>query len=264
MARYLLVNVPTVWLGTGLVLISVGVSLLGLVIVRKKIELEKFEAQHEVAGFLIAVVGVIYAVLLAFVVIIVWQQFDAAESAVSDEASSVGSLYRDAVALGAEGQALRVAVRRYAVNIADVEWPYMARHLEEDPRTNPSLNAVWAAVTTLRPANATSADFVSLAVNEVATASQDRRVRVRDSESEIPAPLWLVLIAGGAITVGFTYFFGLESFRAQAIMVSALAAIIALSGLTILTLNLPFTGGVSIKPEAMHGEIAEFSTYTFR
>lgn len=264
MARFLLVNVPTVWLGVGLVLLSIGLSLLGLMIVRKTIELEKFEAQHEVAGFLIAVIGVIYAVLLAFVVIIVWEQFDAAESAVGDEAAAVGSLYRDAVALGPQGDALRVAVQRYAVSVTNVEWPYMARHLEEDSLTNPPLNAVWGAVTRLRPTSAIQQDFTQLAVTEVATASQDRRTRVRDSDSEIPAPLWLVIIAGGVITVGFTYFFGLESFRAQAIMVAALAAVIALSGLTILTLNLPFTGGVAIKPEAMRAEIAEFPAYSFR
>ena len=263
-ARFLLVNVPTLWLGVGVLVTSIGLSLLGLLLVRKKVELDKFEPQHEVAGFLIAVVGVIYAVLLAFVVIIVWEQFDAAETAVGDEASAVGSLYRDAVALGPDGQGLRVAVQRYAVSVVDVEWPYMAHHLEEDSLINPALNGIWGAVTMLRPTDATDADFVSLAVNEVATATQDRRTRVRDSDSEIPVPLWLVIIAGGVITVGFTYFFGLESFRAQAIMVSALAAVIALSGLTILTLNLPFTGGVSIKPDAMRAEITEFSTYSFR
>ncbi|MFZ0088600.1 MAG: hypothetical protein WAL63_03775, partial [Solirubrobacteraceae bacterium] len=71
MTRFLLVNIPTVWLGVGLVVISVGLSLVGLLIVRKIVARETLEAQHEVAGFLIAVVGVIYAVLLAFVVIIV-------------------------------------------------------------------------------------------------------------------------------------------------------------------------------------------------
>ncbi len=257
-------NVPTVWLGVGVVLICVGLSLLGLWVVRKSVELEKFEAQHEVAGFLIAVVGVIYAVLLAFIVIIVWEQFVAAENAAGDEASSVGSLYRDGVALGGEGQALRVAVQRYAVSIADDEWPYMATHLEEDPRTDAPLNGVWAAVTRLQAKNATDAAFVQHAVTEVATATQDRRTRVRDSASQIPGPLWLVLIGGGAITVAFTYFFGLERFRAQAIMVAALSAVIALSLLTILTLDLPFTGGVAVKPEAMRAEIAEFPAYNFR
>jgi hypothetical protein len=263
-ARSLLVNVPTVWLGVGLVAVSVGLSLLGLIVVRKKVALETLEAQHEVAGFLIAVVGVIYAVLLAFVVIIVWEQFGSAETAVGDEAAAVGSLYRDGVALGVQGQPLRAAVQRYAVSVVDVEWPYMATHLTENAQTDPALNGVWAAVTRLRSTNGTESSFVQLAVNEVVTATQDRRTRVRDSNSEIPAPLWLVLIGGGVITVAFTYFFGLESFRVQAVMVSALAAVIALSGFTILTLNLPFTGGVAIKPEAMHTEIDEFPAYNFR
>ncbi len=161
MTRFLLVNIPTVWLGVGLVVISVGLSLVGLLIVRKIVARETLEAQHEVAGFLIAVVGVIYAVLLAFVVIIVWEQYVSAENAVGDEAAAVGSLYRDGVALGAQGRQLRAAVNEYAVSVVDVEWPYMATHLAEDGRTDSPLNGVWRAVTNLQATNADQRDFAS-------------------------------------------------------------------------------------------------------
>jgi phosphotransferase system glucose/maltose/N-acetylglucosamine-specific IIC component len=46
------------------------------------------EGEHnDVAGFIIAVVGVIYAVLLAFVVIVSWEKFNSAESVVGEEAA---------------------------------------------------------------------------------------------------------------------------------------------------------------------------------
>ena len=75
--------------------------------------------------------------------------------------------------------------------------------------------------------------------------------------------IYAVLLAFAVIIQCFTYFFGLESFTAQAIMVSTLAAIIALSLFVILALDLPYTGDVAAKPDALEAEINEFCSYKF-
>lgn len=260
---FLLENVPTVWLGIGLVLCTVALAVLGLALVRRRVKLSRIQANHDVAGFLIAIVGVIYAVLLGFVVVIVWEQFGTTETVVGGEAAAVGNLYRDAVALGHPGGALRAAVRRYADDVVNVEWVVMAEHQRESPTTDSRLDAIWRAVRYLRARDSTEGDFITNAVTEVSTIAQDRRTRVRDSTSEIPTSLWAVLILGGVISIAFTYFFAPNSFLAHALMVSALAAIISLSLFVILTLNLPFTGGVALQPDAMQAEIAEFPSYNF-
>jgi hypothetical protein len=71
------------------------------------------------------------------------------------------------------------------------------------------------------------------------------------------------LLVGGALTIGFTFFFGLESFASQAAMMSTLAVLIALSLFVILVLDLPFSGDLAIKPDALESEIAEFCSYDF-
>jgi hypothetical protein len=48
-----------------------------------------------VSGFTFATVGVIYAVLLAFVAVAVWQNFAQTDNQVQTEANLVGDLYRD-------------------------------------------------------------------------------------------------------------------------------------------------------------------------
>ena len=70
--------------------------------------------------------------------------------------------------------------------------------------------------------------------------------------------MWAVLIVGGIISVAFTYFFGVRSFAAQALMVASLAALVGLVLALILSLDLPFTGGVGIGPDRMRDAIAEF------
>ena len=50
--------------------------------------------QHnDVAGFIYAALGVIYAVLLALVVIAVWEEFDAAKDTVEQEANAVAEIF---------------------------------------------------------------------------------------------------------------------------------------------------------------------------
>ena len=73
---------------------------------------------------MIAVVGVIYAVLLAFVVVIVWEDFGSADTTANNEADAVGNLYRDAIGIGGvQGRRLETAVQAYAMSVVDTEWP---------------------------------------------------------------------------------------------------------------------------------------------
>lgn len=263
MEKWLVTNVPTAVLGIGFVVVAIGTAIGGFVIARRLLEHDKIVSQHDVAGFLIAVVGVIYAVLLAFVVVIQWEQYTAASNDAATEAGAIGNLYRDAVAIGPQGRQTRLAVSRYAHQLAFVEWPYVAKHHAEDPRTAGALNAVWKAVTQLKATNATQGEFVRHAVDDISQANVSRRERVDQSQSELPTPLWIVLLAGGALTIGFCYFFSLESFASQAAMVSILASLIALSLFVILVLDLPFSGDVAVGPTALVDEIDEFCSYNF-
>ena len=59
---------------TGLLMVSgtVGAALLGLLLVRRLVPLDFLQMHHEVGGYIIGVMGTIYAVILAFVVFSVW------------------------------------------------------------------------------------------------------------------------------------------------------------------------------------------------
>lgn len=258
--RSLLINVPTVWLGVGLVVLTVGSSLLGLIIVRRRVPLKTLKENQDVAGFVIAVVGVIYAVLLAFVVVIVWEDFGSADTTANNEAAAVGDLYRDAIGIGGpQGSQLKTAVQAYAMSVVDSEWPHMADHQSGSGDTESALNLVWSDVNHLsQPANSTSADFVQAGIRDASTATEARRSRILESGSQIPGTLWAVLIVGAIVTIAFTYLFGVDTLWHHALMVTALATLIALSLLVILTLNLPYTGDVAVKPEAMKNAIDSF------
>jgi hypothetical protein len=195
------------------------------------------------------------------VVVVTWQQFEDARGAADREAALVGGLYRASLALPTGGQQMRIALRGYTQSVADEEWPEMARQHRESRRTDMALNRVWATLQATRPKGGNETAFYDVAVTRLLDVGDLRRERVLNSGTHLPNPVWVVLIAGAAISVGFTYFFGVKNFVAQALMVSALAVITGLVLFLILSLDLPFTGDVGVGPGAMKDVLEEFGHY---
>ena len=53
----------------------------------------RLELHNDVAGFIYAALGVIYAVLLALVVIAVWEKYQAADETVEQEANAIAEIF---------------------------------------------------------------------------------------------------------------------------------------------------------------------------
>ena len=78
------------------VLVVGGVCLLSLVgfeVVHRLVPASSRQRHNDVAGFIYAALGVIYAVLLALVVITVWEEYQAASETVEQEANSVAEIF---------------------------------------------------------------------------------------------------------------------------------------------------------------------------
>jgi Na+/proline symporter len=77
------------WLA-GLVLVGLTtlIAMMGPLVIRRRMSLDVLRTNNEVAGFKFATVGVIYAVLLGFTVIVVWEKFNDAENNVALEAGA--------------------------------------------------------------------------------------------------------------------------------------------------------------------------------
>lgn len=257
--RFLLMHVPGILLGFLMVAVAVAVSIGGLFVVRRNIALATLEQHNDVAGFIIAVIGVIYAVVLAFVVVSVWEQFDAAKSDASQEADLVGLLYANAAFYPEHTQNIRKYLRNYAESVVNDEWKEMSVYQSDSPRTDRAVGVLLEEFRAIHPDTIGESTFYAQSVNRLYNLTDLRRSRVDASSNELPGALWSILIAGGVITIGFTYFFGVSHFSAHVLMVAALAAMIALTLFVILSLDLPFSGDLRIGPYAMEQAIREFS-----
>lgn len=248
-AQKLILNVPPVLLGTIIVLSAVILSVAGLLIMRRFIPHQKLKLHNDVAGFMFGTLGVIYAVLLAFTVIIVWETFDNASSIVEKEASFLADLYRDAEAFQ---EPFRKEVNNlfleYGKAIVTDEWKTMSRG-EKSRLVQEIQDKIWTHYTSYLPKNLTEEVFFRESVDKLNELCELRRQRLMESLNGVDTILWFVLIVSGIITIVFTFFFGTENLRAQIIMTSLLAIVISLILFTILEFDYPFTGNLSVSPE---------------
>ncbi len=239
----------TLLLGFVIVGTSVLLAHLGLRLVRRRVPLPVLETQHEVAGFIIGVLGAIYAVLLAFVVVAVWSQFGDAKTIVEREANQLNDLSRMAQGFpDPVQQRMLEGLRGYGRSVIDDEWETMS-HGRASQKTQATIDNLWQIYREIDPQTNRENALYAESLDRLNEMSDSRRLRVHASADDIPAVIQVLLWGGGLIMIAFTYFFGVKSIRSQALMTAALAGEIAFILFLIVALDNPFHGYVRLPPE---------------
>jgi hypothetical protein len=227
-------------------------TVVGALFVRRTVGADVLTHHNDVAGFIYAVIGVVYAVLLGFTAIIVWEQFRHAQEGVEHEANALADLYRNSRGFPPEVRdAVELHVRTYARLVVEKEWPAMAQS-ESSPEAWDAYNELWRTYHTFEPPDDYQRLWYAESLQRLNALADSRRDRLLSMRSGVPTVMWGVLLVGGAITIGYSFLFGTRSARAQAIMTACLALVIGVVLLSILALQGPFTGISRVDPEAFH------------
>jgi hypothetical protein len=226
-------------------------------LIRRRVALESLTVNNEIAGFKFATVGVLYAVLVAFAIIMVWERFADAETAVAQEAGAVATLYRLASGTEPEAVQMRRALDNYLVLAIERDWPQMAAEKSSHDVTS-ALDAVYATSLKLAQSGSRPTAVLLAMFNQLDVLTQARRNRLHLAVGIVPPMLWVVLTFGGVLTVGFTFFFGTKNLRAQILMTGILSSVVFMSLFVIASINHPFTGPVHVDNEALRAVLADF------
>ena len=248
----------------GICLLSLG----GLELVERFVPADSRRPHNDVAGFIYAALGVIYAVLLALVVIAVWEEYRAARETVEQEANAAADIFWLADRLPEpRGTHLQELLRSYAQEVVHREWPLMEQGQAPLMTQERGTPAGWTLIDDIRqsiqdfePRTKAEEQLYAEGLDQLDTLSDARRMRLVAAEEGIPGVLWAVLVFGGIAAIGFTYLFGLESTWAHRLMVVTLAAVIGLVLFTIGTMEHPFSGGARIGTGAFELVLERFET----
>ena len=244
--QWILLNIPTWVIAAIMLAIAVCTAVGGVLLVRHLVDIKKFKQHHDIAGPIFSTIGVIYAVMLAFVLVIVWQDFDRAQNNTVKEANYFAQIYRDATGLPEPFRSQFLEANgNYLKAVIKYEWPQMQRG-ERSIEAQAAADRVWEVTASFDPKTEKEKIFFSEMLNKMNDAVEMRRQRIQDSGSGLHPSLWFVLLLGGIITVVFTFFFGSENLYAQITMTTMLAVLIVLIIFTILLMDFPYSGDLSI------------------
>jgi hypothetical protein len=243
-------------------------ALAGLELVQRLVPATSRQPHNDVAGFIYAALGVIYAVLLALVVIAVWEEYQAASATVEQEANALAEIFWLGHRLPEpEGPHLQELARSYAQEVVDNEWPLMEQGRSPLMVSEEGTPAGWTLIDEIRatlqnfqPHTKADEQLYAEGLDQVQRLADARRMRLVAAEEGVPGVLWAVLIFGGIAVVGFTYLFGLENMWAHRLMVVTLAAVIGLALFTIGAMEHPFSGGARIGTGAFDLILKRFET----
>lgn len=233
---------------------SSGLAWLLTVQLRRHVKQPEDERHNEVAGFIFATVGVIYAVLLAFVVIVGWEQYLTAEDRVSQEAAALITVAHDASSFPEPARTqVYNQLSAYAALVMRDEWRTMDESTLEHEESGDALariNAVWRIYRSLPPGQVDS--HITDSLDNLST---QRAARLESNVVALPVALWIGLILGALVTISFSLVLTMENVRYHAAFTVLLTAIITTSLWMILMINHPFAGSVHVSPAALHHAI---------
>jgi hypothetical protein len=234
-------------------LYSIGLMLL----FRSRMGAERLALNNEVAGFKFAVVGVFYAVLMAFVVIAVWEDYRDTETAVRNEAKALADLHQASYALPqGVGDTMRKHLVTYTEQVRDSEWPAMAQGLASPSAAN-ELHNLGESILLGKADQLKDVALYHHALDLLTVVNDNRSERLDSANGTVPAVLWLVMLVGAAITLGYPSFFGSSNITAQILMTASLAALVALTAFVAIVLDYPFTGDIQISREPFEQSLAQ-------
>jgi hypothetical protein len=228
-------------------------SIAGLVVAREVIPVRVLRESGDSVGNYLQTVGGIYAVLMAFVVYVVWGQFNDARGYVAREASAIVDVYRTVGGLShVRHAAVMTALRAYLDEVINKEWPAMAN--DDDAvmeRTGYLLDDVWLAIVGCGSSTCDGEIFGEV-VSRFNDLTELRTLRLVSARSRLPIALKILLYSGACIIVGSMYLLPVDRVWMHMLITGAMAGCIAHILYLVVDLDEAFAGDWQVSPQSFH------------
>ena len=259
MFRGILNSVPLTVLIVVAVAFTFAVVVLAVWLIRRWVPSTREGFHAEISAPMLGVVAALFGLILAFVIVIAYQNFLDADANVSREADSLASVVRDSAAFPEPGGGnVRRAVGSYARAVVNDEWPLM--HEGHDSTLAKSgLNNIFAAFRTVKPRSHEQTAFYDDAVRQLNDALDARRNRVESASGGLPRDIVVLILVSSFVIVAYAVLVGSPSFWFHVLGPAAIAMVVAISLVVLVDLTYPFSGDVAIAPDDFKtGALASF------
>ncbi|MBN8569613.1 MAG: DUF4239 domain-containing protein [Ignavibacteria bacterium] len=240
----LIISIPLI------ITLSVLLSMFGLIFVRKRYTEGYLRDNHEVGGYFFNAFGLLYAVLIAFVVYVTWTEFDTSIRDIELEANQTYLLYFNAGEFPEPSKTeIRNAVKDYINVVINDEWKKLPAG-DSDMKATYVITKLFDLYSKVDKSYSVNSKFYEESITRLNELSELRRLRILASISHVPTVVWIILIIGWVVSIAFTYFFGMKNAAVHYTLVGILCSVNALLLFLIYDLDHPFTGNDKISTHA--------------
>src|SRR5215468_7066059 len=231
-------------------------GIVDLVVTRLAVN-ERAKGFKAVSPGVLPVFGILFALLVGFIAVEVWGNFDKAKTAVATEASALRAVVLLAGAFPDEQRTrIYALVSRHIDEAVNKEWPEMAQQRTTLAALPTALIEALHETLALKPADDSERVAQAEMVKELHTAFDARRQRIVVSEYALGTVKWVAILLQGLCTLVAIAVVHSDNRLARALTLALFATGIALSMLIIAAYNRPFSGEISIGPELLKQVIA--------
>ena len=244
----LLDSLPT-WL-IGVIVIGAWMALsgLGVALARPWVQSRLGDRHHDVVVPLFLTTATMYAIVVAFMVVVVWQRYSDAAASDRTEATVLVTLYRETLSMPQPlaGQ-LRGELRAYTVAVVDKEWPAQSRE-GESPAAQSALDRTYSLYLSRESEQTGPPEVYQEFLTNLDRLAELRADRVLSNHSSLPAPLVFGLVGGGLLTIANSALLIMHQRALQVLAAVLMGAMIGLLLFVTLILGQPYGGGAALGP----------------
>lgn len=203
-------------------------------------------------------IGLLFSILLAFVIAGVLSDYDRASTNTQEEANALGAIYGFGQGISEPAKSTwKGDTRNYAALVVNQDWPLM-QNQQASQEAWTALRILRDNIVAFQPANALEQTLQDKAIDKAQTVYDTRRTRVDLINAGVPDFMWYFLISGALLVALFPLLIKPHLTGRLLIAVVLQSVVLAASLYLVNEFNHPFSGNVRVGPAAFEILIERF------
>jgi hypothetical protein len=216
---------------------------------------------NELGTTLFELLTVLYAIVLAFVLITAWENKNEAGHVTYKEANELVGVYWSAAALEpAQRDEVRAAVRAYTDEVIATEWPAMRDREEVSAKGLLLLDAMRAPIAAVQTDEDAVQTRLDTTRDGILAVSEYRTDRLFQAQRGLGPVMWTVLVPGALLVFAVMLTLGTPTRKYQFVLVGLISGMVALMLFAAYQLEYPFSRGEATDPVAYQDAVERFDT----
>ncbi|GAN54653.1 bestrophin-like domain [Tanticharoenia sakaeratensis] len=216
-------------------------------VVHRHLRVEVRASHQDVGAAVFLQLGVLFAVVLAFVFGEAFGEFGETQRAIDLECGALHAAAMFASSLPPrERQAILVPEANYIRDVVEIEWPEMRAHRAGNRKAYQSFEILIRNSATLQVSDTSSSLIKAQILSLLSEAHAQREIRIYEASNGVPTIMWIVLIAISLLLMAFVCCAGLQRFFALALFSAEFAISVSSILLVVRLLDYPFEGAIGL------------------